>query len=128
MVQEKHIVFLNTIIMAILIAIGLLAVLYTVFKKCPYVSSLPQVCFPIYPVSNFLLGTARTDIFIEVINISTAKSIWAYFTTCAVCPSQLWISGYPSACDMSIMKICCVCQLQMDWKNIILCDTCQKVI
>ena len=30
--QEKHVVFLNTIITAILIAIGLLAVLYTVFK------------------------------------------------------------------------------------------------
>ena len=39
--QEKHVVFLNTIITAILIAIGLLAILYTVFKKCRYVSSLP---------------------------------------------------------------------------------------
>ena len=38
--QEKHVVFLNTIITAILIAIGLLAILYTVFKKCRYVSSL----------------------------------------------------------------------------------------
>ena len=31
--KEKHVVFLNTIITAILITIGLLAVLYTVFKK-----------------------------------------------------------------------------------------------
>ena len=29
---------------------------------------------------------------------------------------------------MLIIKICCVCQLQIDWQNIILCDTCQKVI
>ena len=64
--QKKHIVFLNMIITAILIAVGLLAVLYTVFLR----------------------GTARTHIFVEVINISTAKSIWAYFTTCAVHPSQ----------------------------------------
>ena len=126
--QEKHVVFLNTIITAILIAIGLLAILYTVFKKCRYVSSLPQVCFPIYPVSNLLWGTSRTDIFVEVINISTAKSIWAYFTTCAVHPSQLRITGYPSAWDMSIIKVCCVRQLQVDWQNIILCDTCQKVV
>ena len=126
--QEKHVVFLNTIITAILIAIGLLAILYTVFKKSRYVSSLPRVCFPIYPVSNFLRGTARTDIFVEGINISTAKSIWAYFTTCAVHPLQLWITGYPSAQDMSIIKVCCVHQLQVDWQNIILCDTCQKVV
>ena len=29
---------------------------------------------------------------------------------------------------MSIIKICCVRQLQVDWQNIILCDTHQKVI
>ena len=86
------------------------------------------MCFPIYPVSNLLRGTSRTDIFVEVINISTAKSIWAYFTTCAVYPSQLRITGYPSAQDMSIIKVCCVRQLQVDWQNIILCDTCQKVV
>ena len=126
--QEKHIVFLNTTITGVLIAVGLLAILYTICKKCRYVSSIPQVCFQIYPVSNFLRGTARTDIFVEVVNISTAKSIWAYFATCAVHPSQLRITGYPSARDMSIIKVCCMHQLQVDWQNIILCDTKQHVV
>ena len=39
--QKKHVVFLNTIITAILIAVGLLAILYTICKKCRYLSSLP---------------------------------------------------------------------------------------
>ena len=104
--QEKHIVFLNTTITGVLITVGLLAILYTICKKCRYVSSIPRVCFPIYPISNFLRGTAQTDIFVEVVNISTAKSIWAYFMTCAVHPSQLRITGYPSAHDMSIVKVC----------------------
>ena len=91
-------------------------------------SSIPRVCFPIYPVSNFLRGTARRDIFIEVVNIITAKSIWAYFATCTVHPLQLRITGYPSAQDMSIIKVCCMCQLQIDWQNIILCDTEQHVV
>ena len=56
--QEKHIVFLNTTITRVLIIVGLLAILYTICKKCRYVSSIPRVCFPIYPVSNFLRGTA----------------------------------------------------------------------
>ena len=73
-------------------------------------------------------GTARTDIFVEVVNVSTAKSIWAYFATCVVHPSQLRITGYPSAQDMSIIKVCCVRQLQIDWQNIILCDTEQHVV
>ena len=34
-------------ITTILIIITLLAILYTIFKKCCYVSSLPRVCFPL---------------------------------------------------------------------------------
>ena len=112
--QEKHIVFLNTTITGVLIIVGLLAILYTVCKKCRYVSSIPRVCFPIYPVSNFLRGTAQIDIFVEVINISTANSIWAYFATCAVHPSQLRITGYPSARNMSIIKVCVVVSILRD--------------
>ena len=48
--------------------------------------------------------------------------------TCAVHPSQLRITGYPSARDMSIIEVCCVRQLQIDWQNIILCDTEQNVV
>ena len=98
--QENDIAFLNTTFTGVLITVGLLAILYTICKKCRYMSSIPQVCFAIYPISNFLRGTARTDIFVEVVNISTAKLIWAYFATCAVHPSQLRITSYPSAQDM----------------------------
>ena len=38
--QEKHIVFLNTTITAVLITVGLLAIMYTICKKCNYVSSI----------------------------------------------------------------------------------------
>ena len=96
-VQDKQIVFLNTVITGALITLGIVAILYTICKKCHYVSSIPQVCFPVYPVSNFLRGMARTDIFVEIINISTARAAWAYMTTCAVHPSQLQITGYPTA-------------------------------
>ena len=41
-------------ITTILIIITLLAILYTIFKKCCYVSSLPRVCFPVYPFSTIL--------------------------------------------------------------------------
>ena len=47
-------------ITTILIIIAILAILYTIFKKCRYVSSLPRVCFPLYPFNTMLRGTART--------------------------------------------------------------------
>ena len=92
------------------------------FKKCKYVSSLPRVCFPIYPFSTILQGTARTDIFVEIVNLASAEALWAHFTTVAIHPLQLRITGYRQAFDMHIIKICCCRQLQVDWHNIILCD------
>ena len=38
----------------ILIIITLLAILYAIFRKCQYVSSLPRVCFPLYQFSTIL--------------------------------------------------------------------------
>ena len=98
------------------------------FKKCRYVSSLPRVCFPLYPFSRILRGTARTDIFVEVVNLASAEAMWAHFTSVAVHPSQLRITGYPRAYDMHIIKLCCCRQLQVDWQNIILCDLDRNII
>ena len=115
-------------ITTILIIITLLAVLYTIFKKCRYVSSLPRVCFPLYPFSTILRGTARTDIFVEVVNLASAKAMWAHFASVAVHPSQLRITGYPRAYDMHIIKLCCCRQLQIDRQNIVLCDLDRNII
>ena len=112
----------------ILIIITLLAILYTIFKKCRYVSSLPRVCFPLYPFSTILRGTARTDIFVEVVNLALAEAMWAHFASVAVHPSQLRITGYPHTYDMHIIKLCCCRQLQVDWQNIILCNLDRNII
>ena len=105
-----------------LIILTLLAILYTIFKKCRYVSSLPRVCFPLYPFSTILRGTPRMDVFVEVVNLASAEAMWAHFTSVAVHPPQLRITGYPRAFDMHIIKLCCCRQLQIDWQNIVLCD------
>ena len=120
--KQKLAAQMTTWITTILIIIALLAILYTIFKKCRYVSSLPRVCFPLYPFSTILRGTARTDIFVEVVNLASAEAMWAHFASVAVHPSQLRITGYPRAYDMHIIKLCCCRQLQIDWQNIVLCD------
>ena len=111
-----------------LIILTLLAILYTIFKKCRYVSSLLRVCFSLYPFSTILQGTARTDIFVEVVNLASAEAMWAHFASMAVHPSQLRITGYPRAFDMHIIKLCCCRQLQIDWQNIVLCDLDRNII
>ena len=119
---------MSTWVTTILIIIALLAIVYTIFRKCRYVSSLPRVCFPLYPFNTILQGTARTDIFVEVVNLASAEAMWAHFATVAVHPSQLRITGYPRALDMDVIKLCCCRQLQVDWKEIILCDLDRNII
>ena len=94
-------------IMTFLIIITLLAILYTIFKKCRYVSSLPRVCFPLYPFSTILRGTTHTDVFMEVVNLALAEAMWAHFVFVAVHPSQLRITGYPCTFDMHVTADSC---------------------
>ena len=126
--KQKLAAKMTTGITIILIIITLLAILYAIFKKCRYVSSLPRVCFPLYPFSTILRGTARTDIFVEVVNLASAEAMWAHFASVTVHPSQLRITGYPHTYDMHIIKLCCCRQLQVEWQNIILCDLDRNII
>ena len=126
--QQKMAAKLSTWLTTILIIVTLLAILYTVFKKCKYVSSLPRVCFPIYPFSTILQGTARMDIFVEIVNLASAEAMWVHFVTVAIHPSQLRITGYPRAFDMNVIKLCCCRQLQVDWQNIVLCDLDRNIV
>ena len=89
---------------------------------------LTMVCFPLYPFSTILRGTARTDIFVEIVNLASVEAMWVHFTSVAVHPSQLRITGYPHAYDMHIIKLCCCRQLQIDWQNIVLCDLDRNII
>ena len=126
--KQKIAAQLSAWITTFLIIITILAIVYTVFKKCRYVSSLPRVCFPLYLFSTILRDTTRTDVLVEVVNLASAKAMWAHFASVAVHPSQLRITGYPHAFDMHIIKLCCCRQLQIDWQNIVLCDLDRNII
>ena len=52
--HQKVVATMSPSIMVILVVIALLAITYTIFKKCRYVSSLPRVCFPLYPFNTIL--------------------------------------------------------------------------
>ena len=82
--KQKIATQLSAWITMFLIILALLAILYTVFKKCRYVSSLPRVCFPLYPFSTILQGTAHTDIFVEVVNLASAEAMWAHFASITI--------------------------------------------
>ena len=79
--KQKMAAQFNAWITTFLIIITLLAILYTIFKKCRYVSSLPRVCFPLYPFSTILRGTTHTDVFVEVVNLALAEAMRAHLAS-----------------------------------------------
>ena len=52
--HQKLATKLSAWVTTILIIIAILAITYAIFRKCQYVSSLPRVCFPLYPFSTIL--------------------------------------------------------------------------
>ena len=52
--QQKIAAKMSAWITIIFIIIALLAIVYTILKKYRYISSLPRVCFPLYPFSTIL--------------------------------------------------------------------------
>ena len=79
-------VFAISLILVIIMISGLL---YAAYKKCRYRSSLIRAFFPCRPISRILRGTYRTDIFLEVTNISKGSTIWAHLKSVGVYPTQL---------------------------------------
>ena len=53
--QQRLAAKMSAWVTTILIIIALLAIVYAIFRKCQYVSSLPRVCFPLYPFNTILL-------------------------------------------------------------------------
>ena len=45
-------------------------ILYQIFKRCRYMHSIVKYCFPFFPILRLLRGTCRTDLFVEVTNLT----------------------------------------------------------
>ena len=122
--EEKMVVSIT----AITITITILAILFMIWRKFRYASSMARVCFPLYPLSKIIRGTARTDIFVEITDITTSETMWAHFATVAVHPSLLYVTGKLNTPDIRIMHVCCCKVMQIDWKNVLITDSKRKVI
>ena len=43
--------------------------------------SIVKYCFPFFPISRNLRETHRTDLFVEVTNITKGNTTWAHYTS-----------------------------------------------
>ena len=122
--MEKHEeeVVRNTQIMYYMIAVAaLLAFLLILYRKMRRKSSLWRVCFPVYPRSAIKRGIPKVDLFLQVVEISKAKMLWAHIGVTTVPPDQIRIRGVLTLRDLKIARTCFCCKyVEINWDNVFL--------
>ena len=56
-------------------AIVAIIILYQIFKRCLYMCSIVKYCFLFFPILRILRGTCRTDLFVEVTNLTKDNTV-----------------------------------------------------
>ena len=64
-------------------------ILYQIFKRCQYMHLIVKYCFPFFPILRILRGTRRTDLFVEVTNLTKGNTMWAHYTSTGYYPTRI---------------------------------------
>ena len=76
----------------IVCAIVAIIIFYQSFKRCCYTHSIVKYCFPFFPILRILRGTCRTDLFVEVTNLTKGNTIWAHYISTGYYPTSIRLS------------------------------------
>ena len=67
------------VIMVIVCIIVVFIVSYYCCKKFRHIRTLFKYCFSFIPISTILQTSCRTDLFVEVTNVTKGNTVWAHF-------------------------------------------------
>ena len=96
------------IIVCILIAF---IVMYYCCKKFRHMRTLFKYCFPFLPIS-------RTDLFVEVTNVTKGNTVWVHFTATGYFPTNIHLSRLIPKESVRIETRCCIFKrMIIDWTN-----------
>ena len=79
------------VIMVIVYIAIILIVMYFCCTKCRHTHTIFKYCFPFLPISRIVCTSRRTDLFVEVTNVTKVNGIWAHFVSTRYFPSQIQI-------------------------------------
>ena len=69
------------VIMIIVCIAIILIVMYFCCTKCRHTHTIFKYCFPFLPISQIVCTSRRTDLFVEVTNVTKGNGIWAHFVS-----------------------------------------------
>ena len=85
-------------------------IMYFCSTKCRHTRTIFKYCFPFLPISHIVHMSRRTDLFVEVTNITKGNRIWAHFVSTGCFPTQIQLSRLIQKDDVQVETICCICR------------------
>ena len=119
----KEIMAMEYVVQVIMIIVYITVVfiiMYFCCTKCRHTRTIFKYCFLFLPISHIIRTPHRTDLFVEVTNITKGNSIWAHFTVTGCFPSQIRILRPIQKEDVQIETFCCIFKrMRVNWSSII---------
>ena len=107
-------IIMNIVCIAIIIII-----MYFCCTKCRHTRTIFKYCFPFLLISHIVRTSRRTDLFVEVTNITKGNGIWAHFVSTGCFPTQIQLSRLIQKDDVQIETICCIFKrIRINWSSI----------
>ena len=107
------------IIMIIVCIAIVLIIMYFCCMKCRHTHTIFKYCFPFFPISHIVCMSRRTDLFVEVINVTKGNGIWAHLISTGCFPTQIQLSRPIQKDDVQIETVCCIFKwIRIIWLNI----------
>ena len=101
------------VIMIIVCIAIVLIIMYFCCTKCRHTHTIFKYCFPFLLISCIVCTSRRTDLFVEVTNVTKGNGIWAHFVSTGYFPTQIQLSRPIQKDDVQIETICCICHATM---------------
>ena len=107
------------IIMIIVCIAIVIIIMYFCCTKCRHTRTIFKYCFPFLPISRIVRTSRRTDLFVEVTNITKGNGIWAHFVSTGCFPTQIQLSRPIQKDNVQIETVCCIFKrIRINWSSI----------
>ena len=116
--EIKSMQLIVQIIMIIVCILITFIVMYYCCKKFRHMRTLFKYCFPFLPISRILRTSQRTDLFVEVTNVTKGNTVWAHFTVTGYFPTNIRFSRPIPKESVRIETRCCIFKrMIIEWTN-----------
>ena len=107
------------IIMIIVCIAIVLIIMYFCCTKCRHTHTIFKYCFPFLPISRIVSTSRRTDLFVEVTNVTKGNGIWAHFVSTGCFPTQIQLSRLIQKDNVQIETVCFIFKwIRINWSSI----------